>query len=96
MSDGLRLRCDEGVLRIAAGAPGVVAAAGRARRGDERVLPGILDRLGCLAPSMMTIFLDWRNSLDDNRPMFPVAPGLREQKIGYSHNGNTATVHSTN
>ncbi len=30
MFDGLRLRCDEGILRIAAGAPEGVAATGRA------------------------------------------------------------------
>ena len=28
----------------------------------------------------MTLFLDWRNSLEDNRLMLPVASGLREQK----------------
>lgn len=45
MSVGLRLRCDEGVLRIAAGAPEGVAATGRAPGAMSGALPGILDGL---------------------------------------------------
>lgn len=53
MFDGLRLRCDEGILRIAAGAPEGVAATGRAP-GAATNAPFRAFSTGCgrLAPSM--------------------------------------------